>query len=53
MVWWWKKILNRIYDILVRIEKHLLKKDSVGVKKEKPIGEVKWWKDESTKLDEF
>ena len=23
------------------------------LKKEKPIGEVKWWKDETTKLDEF
>ena len=45
-----QKMLNRIYDVLVRIEEHLLKKEP---KKEKPVGEVKWWKDESTKLDEF
>ena len=45
-----QKMLNRIYDVLVRIEENLLKKE---LKKEKPIGEVKWWKDETTKLDEF
>ena len=45
-----EKILNKIYDVLVRIEKHLLKKEP---KKVKPIGRIKWWKDESTKLDDF
>ena len=45
-----EKILSKIYDVLVRIEKHLLKRDP---KKETPIGRIKWWKDESTKLDDF
>lgn len=45
-----EKILGKIYDVLVRIEKHLLNKE---LKKEKPIGRIKWWKDESTKLDDF
>ena len=45
-----EKILGKIYDVLVRIEKHLLKREP---KKENPIGIIKWWKDESTKLDDF
>ncbi len=32
-----EKILSKIYDILVRIEKHLLKKEP---KKVKPIGRI-------------
>ena len=32
-----EKILSKIYDILVRIEKHLLKKEP---KKVKPIGRL-------------
>ena len=45
-----EKILSKIYDVLVRIEIHILKKEP---KKAKPIGRIKWWKDESTKLDDF
>jgi hypothetical protein len=45
-----EKILSKIYDVLVRIEKHLLKREP---KKKTPIGRIKWWKDESTKLDDF
>jgi hypothetical protein len=45
-----EKILSKIYDVLVRIKKYLFKKEP---KKETPIGRIKWWKEESTKLDDF
>ena len=55
-----EKILNKIFDVLCRIEKQLKKNETrwghelkEETEKETPIGRIKWWKDESTKLDDF
>jgi len=40
-----KNLSNKSFNEIFKVRKY--------VELKRPLGEVKWWKDESTKLDEF